>query len=316
MTNDALSQILDALRLKGSVYFHTHFSPPWGVRVPAFGNVARFHMALRGDCWLRVEGVDDPIHLATGDLVVIPHGASHILSDAADREALDVDEVISQSGFTGEGALAFGGEDNGQTCKLFCGHFEFEDGAIHPVLDALPAYFHIPNTQTMNAYWLESVMRFISAEIMSGNAGSDAIVYRLTEIIFIQAVRALVQNAGDAAGSLAGVLNPKLGKCLSKVHVEPDKPWTVEMMASEAGMSRTTFAEKFTSLMGMTPLGYVTHWRMQQARRELVETERPLAAIAEQVGYGSEAAFNRAFKRQFDATPGEMRRTSGLSAHS
>ncbi len=308
MKNDALSQILDALRLKGSVYFHTQFNPPWGVRVPAYGNVARFHMAMRGDCWLRVADIGEPIHLTTGDLAVIPHGASHILSDTPDREALDVDQVVSVSGYAGEGALAYGGEDTGQACRLFCGHFEFEEGAMHPILDALPQVFHIPNTQTMNTTWLDSVMRFVSAEVNGANAGSDAIVHRLSEIVFIQVVRVLVDTAGDAAGSLAGILDPKIGPCLSKVHLEPDRPWTVESMAGEAGMSRTSFAERFTSLMGMTPLAYVTQWRMQRARRELIETDQPLIAIAEQVGYGSEAAFNRAFKRHFDVTPGETRR--------
>ncbi|MEM8744039.1 MAG: AraC family transcriptional regulator [Pseudomonadota bacterium] len=310
MNNDALSQILDALRLKGSVYFHTQFSPPWGVRVPAFGNVARFHMAMRGDCWLRVDGVDDPIRLTTGDLAVVPHGSAHILSDTPDREARSVDEVVAVSGYAGEGALAYGGEDTGQACKLFCGHFEFEDGAMHPILDALPRVFHIPNTQTMNASWLDSVIRFVSAEVTGGDAGSDAIVHRLSEIVFIQVIRALVDNAGDAAGSLAGILDPKIGRSLSRVHLEPHQSWTVEMMASEAGMSRTSFSERFTSLMGIAPLGYVTQWRMQLARRDLIETDQPLMQIAERVGYGSEAAFNRAFKRQYDATPGETRRAS------
>lgn len=310
MARDALSQILDALKLRGSVYFHTHFTPPWGVRVPSFGNVARFHMAMRGDCWLRVEGVDQPIHLSTGDLVVIPHGTSHILSDTKDRDAVDVDDVINQSGYAGHGALAIGGDNDDHACKLFCGHFEFEEGTMHPILGALPNFIHLPNTQTMNAYWLESVMRFVSAEIMGDKAGSDAIVHRLTEIIFIQVVRAFVDNVGDAAGSLAGVLNPQLSRCLSEVHTGPEKQWTVEAMAGKAGMSRTIFAERFTSLMGMTPLSYVTHWRMQVARRELVDTDHPLIEIAEQVGYGSEASFNRAFKRQFNVTPGEMRRAA------
>ena len=124
-----------------------------------------------------------------------------------------------------------------------------------------------------------------------------------------EACRPFVDQAGDNAGSLAAVLDPKIGRCLSEVHLGPDKPWTVEAMATKAGMSRTVFAERFTSLVGMTPLRYVTHWRMQRARRELVDTDRPLIEIAVQVGYGSEAAFNRAFKRQFGATPGEMRRS-------
>lgn len=310
MLHDALSQILDVLRLRSSVYFHTHFNPPWGVRVPAYGNVARFHMAMREDCWLRVEGTDGAIHMSTGDLLVIPHGASHILSDTKDREAIEVQDVISQSGYAGAGALTFGGDDSDHTCKLFCGHFEFDDDTLHPILSALPNYIHVPNTQTMNAYWLESIMRFVSSEIMGDQAGSNAIVLRLTEIIFIQVIRAFVDNIGDAAGCLAGITNPQLGKCLSKIHIEPQKPWTVEAMATEAGMSRSNFAERFTSLMGMTPLAYVTQWRMQLARRLLIDTEHRLIEIAEKTGYASEAAFNRAFKRHFDSTPGEVRRST------
>ena len=155
----------------------------------------------------------------------------------------------------------------------------------------------------MNSYWLDSVMRFVGAEVTGEGPGADAIVHRLTEIIFIQVIRSFVDTAGEAAGCLAAVLHPKLGRSLARVHAVPERPWTVESMAEAAAT-----AERFTSLVGMTPLGYVTHWRMQLARRQLVTTNDPLIAIAERVGYGSEASFNRAFKRQFDITPGDLRR--------
>lgn len=310
MARDALSQILSALKMRGVIYFHTHFTPPWGVQVPAYRNVARFHMAIRGQCWCRVEGVAEPIHLQTGDLIVIPHGASRVLSDTADREATQLDEVLSRSRYNGEGAFVYGGASEGHAIKLFCGHFEFEEGVVHPFLSALPRFIHIPNTETMNASWLDSVMRFVSTEVMGARAGADAIVHRLTEIIFIQVVRAFVARAGDAARCLKGVLDGQLSKALSAVHLAPEKPWTVEAMANEAGMSRTVFAERFTALIGMTPLSYVTLWRMQLARRELIETDRPLIEIAEGAGYQSESAFARAFKRQFDVAPGSLRRRS------
>ncbi len=309
MSSDALSQILNALKLKGAIYFHTHFNPPWGIKVPAFKNVARFHMAMRGNCWLRVEGVIEPIHLTTGDLIVIPHGASHILSDTKNRTAKNLDMVISESGYDGQGAFAYGGPEEDCACKLFCGHFEFEEGVMHPILNDLPHYIHIPNTHSMNTFWLESIMRFVSSEIISNEAGSDAIVHRLSEIIFIQVIRAFVERTGNMAGSLAAVLDPKFSRCLTKIHSSPEKTWTVETMAQEAGMSRTVFAEKFNTLVGMTPHGYLTHWRMHQARRELLETDQAMIDIAELVGYKSEAAFNRAFKRQFDITPGQIRKT-------
>lgn len=160
----------------------------------------------------------------------------------------------------------------------------------------------------MNAFWLEAVMRFVASEVRAGQPGSEAIIHRLTEIIFIQVVRTFVDREGDRAGCLAAVLNPKLGRSMSKIHLAPEKPWTVESLAREAGMSRTVFADRFTNLVGMTPLAYVTHWRMERARRDIRETDLPLIDIAENIGYSSEAAFNRAFKRQFNQTPGQVRR--------
>ena len=311
MATDALSQILDALQMRGAIYFHTQFSKPWGVEVPAYGNVARFHMVMRGSCWVRIANKADPVHLSTGDLVVIPNGAGHILSDQPEREADSLDFVLTRSGYKGDGALIYGGEESGEACKLFCGHFEFEEGAIHPILEGLPEAIYLPNTETMNAEWLEPVMRFVSSEVIGGKAGASAIVHRLTEIIFIQVVRAFVDRAGDAAGCLAGVLDPKLGRCLSAVHAAPEIGWTVETMAQEAGMSRTVFAERFAALIGLTPHNYVTHWRMQLARKRLAGSDEAITDIAEAVGYGSEAAFTRAFKKQFDITPGLFRRAAG-----
>ncbi|MEM7444926.1 MAG: AraC family transcriptional regulator [Pseudomonadota bacterium] len=309
MAGDALSQILDVLQMRGTVYFHTHFTAPWGVQVPDYSNVARFHMVMRGSCWARIEDRPDPIHLSTGDLIVIPHGVAHVLSDTPERTADQLDFVLQETGYDGTGALIYGGPDDGSACKLFCGHFEFEKDAVHPLLSDLPTVIHLPNTQTMNAEWLESVIRFVSAEVMGGRAGADAIVHRLTEIIFIQTVRAFVDTVGDTAGSLAGVLDPQLSRCLQAVHGAPQIDWTVQSMAKEAGMSRTVFAERFTALIGLTPHSYVTQWRMQIARRGLAETDDPIIAIAEGVGYGSEAAFTRAFKKQFDTTPAAFRRS-------
>lgn len=300
--------------MRGSVYFQTQFTPPWGVRVPEYKKVARFHMAMRGECWVRIDGVPDAIHMSAGDLVAIPHGRAHVLSDTPDRDAVLVDEVVRRSGYAGSGALVYGGSRLGPTTQLFCGHFEFDDSLMHPALAALPRYIHIPNTETMNAEWLDAVMRFVTAEVLGAKAGADAIVHRLTEIIFIQVVRAFAAKAGDAAGTLAGVLDPQLSRALAAVHRAPEKPWTVEAMASEAGMSRTQFAGRFRKLIGMTPLDYVTHWRMQLARRHLAETTRPLIEIAETVGYRSESSFAHAFKRHLGAAPGQLRRGSSYPA--
>lgn len=312
-----LSDILDALKMRGSLYFRTEFSPPWGVRVPAFSNVARFHLVSRGQCWVKVGERPSAIALAAGDLIVIPHGAAHTLSDDPDTRVFDVDDVVARAGFKGEGSLVYGGDDHGNPACLVCGHFEFDDDVRHPLLQALPPYILIRGTDALNHVWLDEAMRFIGNEAGSDKPGGEAIVNRLSEILFIQAIRAYVTQAGDQAGCLAGMTDPLIGRALRLLHRSPGESWTVAALAAEAGVSRTGFAERFNRLMGTTPLRYLTHWRMQKARQLLADTHTPMIDIAEHVGYQSEAAFGRVFKRQFGIGPGAYRRARKHSrAHS
>lgn len=307
--SDALSQILDVLKLKGSIYFHTDFHRPWGIKVPASSKVIRFHMAMRGECWFRIDGVETPIFMSTNDLIVIPHGVSHEIVDNENGNAIAIDDLVNTTGSLENGTLRSGDGRDSRPCQLICGHFEFEEGASHPLLSALPEYMHFKNTQDVHSHWFETAMRFMSSEILSSQAGTDAIVHRLAEIIFIHAIRNYVGERGDDAGFIAAVLDANLARCLSKIHSEPAQKWTVASLASTAGMSRTIFAERFKSLIGMTPMEYVTRWRMQQARRQLIKSDMTLSDIVIESGYGSEAAFTRAFKRYFDLTPGQMRRS-------
>lgn len=307
---DVLSQILDHLKLKGSIYFHTDFHRPWGIKVPAHSNVIRFHMAMQGGCCFRIDGKDEPVVLSPKDLIIIPHGVSHDIVDHEQTQAVEIEELVSASGFAPNGALRAGDGEDLRSCKLICGHFSFEEGVVHPLLGALPNFLLLRSGEDVDALWFESAMRFMSSEILSGQPGSDAVVHRLAEIILIHVIRNFVKNAGDEAGVLAAVLDPKISACLSGIHQSPAEPWTVAKLAFETGMSRTVFADRFRNLMGMTPLEYVTSWRMQIAKRHLVDGELPLAHIANEVGYGSEAAFSRAFKREFDQTPGQVRRGS------
>lgn len=305
---DVLSEVLSIIKMRGSLYFRTQFTPPWGVLVPAYRNVARFHLASRGQCWVVVGKHGKPFVLANGDLLVIPHGAEHRLSDSPDTQTFSVDEILAQTGFGGEGALIYGGEDGDSPTSLVCGHFEFDEDATHPLLEALPAYIHISASDTLNHVWLEGAMKFIGHEAGTGKAGSDAIVNKLSEVLFIQAVRAYVQTVGSEAKCLAGLLDPQIGRALRIVHRAPEAPWTVESMAREAHLSRTGFAQRFGELMGLTPFQYVTHLRMQKARELLVDSNHSVLSVAERAGYRSEAAFNRAFKTYFKLGPGAYRR--------
>lgn len=305
---DILSDILGVIQMRGSLYFRTEFTPPWGVRVPALGKVARFHLVSRGQCWVRVGEQGPPLLLSSGDLIVIPHGAEHSLSDAPDTRVFSVDDVVSRAGFTGEGALIHGGDDDGSPACLVCGHFAFDEEARHPLLEALPAYIHIRGTDTLNHVWLDEAMRFIGHEAGSDRPGSQAIVNKLSEILFIQAIRAHVAQAGHRATCLAGLTDPLIGRALRLVHRAPHQRWTIAALAREAGLSRTGFAERFSALMGITPLQYITDWRMQKARQLLVEADVGMLDIAESVGYQSEAAFGRVFKKYFAIGPGAYRR--------
>jgi len=308
--SDALSQILDHLKLTGSIYFHTDFHRPWGIRVPPHKNVVRFHMAMRGQCYFRIQDVDELIAVSTKDLIVIPHGLSHEIIDTQDGVAHEIPDVIKTTGFTETGALRAGDGRDLRPCQLICGHFEFYDGAEHPILNALPKYLLLDDQQTEMYPWLSSAMRIMSTEILADQAGSDAIVHRLAEIIFIHAIRYFVGENGEAAGILSAVLDPRLGRSLTLVHKDPAYPWTVENMASNAGMSRTVFAEKFRDLVGMTPLEYVIDWRMRMAHRYISDSDLSIPQVAVLVGYSSEASFGRAFKREFGKTPGQIRRTA------
>ena len=305
---DVLSDILNLVRLRGTLYFRTEFSAPWGVLVPAHNKVARFHLVSRGQCWLTVKGQDQPLALAAGDLVVIPHGLEHTLKDAPDSPVRSVDQVVEESGFTGRGALIYGGEDQNNATSLICGHFAFDEEVSHPLFESLPRYIHIRGSESLNYMWLENAMRFMGQEAGTGKPGSQAIVIKLTEIIFIQIVRAFTELAGAEQQVVAGINDPRIGPALAAIHSNPEQNWTLESLAREAGLSRTSFTERFQKLMGATPLTYLTQWRMQKARRILLEEQVALAEVAERSGYRSEAAFARVFKKFYDMGPASYRR--------
>ena len=305
---DLLSNILELLKLRGTLYFRTSFNPPWGVLVPAYENVARFHFVHRGRFWLTVAGVEEPLLLEQGDLVIITHGAEHSLRDEPDRPLKTVDQVVADAGFTGEGALVIGEEGSGHETQLVCGHFAFERDATHPLIEQLPPYLHIRDFGEASALWLESTLKLIGAEAGRGNLGSDLIALKLTEIIFTQVIRAYLNGDGQRQLVFKGIVDTHIGRSLKAMHGNPAEAWTLESMARNAGLSRTAFANRFHELMGMTPIQYLTIWRMQIARRSLVESDASIYEVAEQSGYQSEAAFGRVFKRHFDLAPATYRR--------
>jgi len=188
---NVLSEILRTVTVQGSLYFRTAFRPPWGVVVPRFSNVARFHLLTRGACWVRVENCSQPIRLESRDLIVIPHGSEHHLLDDLNTPPLAVDEVVRQAGFKGEGALVYGAESAAEPTSMVCGHFTFDADRGRLLLQSLPGLIHIPHTETLNYGWLDDAMKFIAYEAAADQPGAIAIVNRLSEIILIQTLRRL-----------------------------------------------------------------------------------------------------------------------------
>ena len=306
---DTLSDILSRLSLAGTLYFRTSFSSPWGVAVPSFERVARFHFAHRGDCMVHIADSGETVRLAQGDLIIIPNGSAHDLycGHATQPDVLPLDRVLEQSGFTGQGVLVHGGEDTSRETQLICGHFALANDARHMIFDNLPSHIHIRDYGAASGGWLEATLRVIGAETGVARLGGDLVALKLSEAIFAQAIRAYIETDGADRIGLAGFGDPQMSRALNAFHQVPDKDWTVEALAREAGMSRTGFAVQFASKMGVTPMQYLTSWRMQLACRGLVDHGMSVAEAARTTGYSSESAFTRVFKKEIGATPAAYR---------
>lgn len=306
---DLLSDILTRLSLRGTLYFRTSFTEPWGVRVPASCNVARFHFAHRGEALVRVAGEAAPVILAQGDLVIIPHGAAHVLScrHTGPEEALPLDDVLSRSGFPGHGTLVWGGDASPQDTQLICGHFALAEGSRHLLFERLPPFIHLRGYGEEAGPWLEATLRVIGAEAGGARLGGDLIALKMSEAIFAQAIRAHIEQSRRRQGGIAGFADPHLSRALAAFHRRPASEWSVAALAREAGLSRTGFAERFTAMLGVTPMAYVTAWRMQIAREALAMRGLSVADAAELSGYASESAFSRVFKKEIGLSPAAFR---------
>ncbi|MEH6630248.1 MAG: AraC family transcriptional regulator [Halopseudomonas aestusnigri] len=308
---DLLSDILSRMQMAGTLYFRTSFTSPWSIRVPSFENVARFHFAHQGRCLVRIDPDKPPVFLEQGDLLIIMRGAAHTLfcDPSTESPATHLDTVVEESGFTGTGALVYGEFGTHHETQLICGHFAFGKNAQHLLIDALPAHIHIKNYGAASGAWMENTLKIIGNEAGREQLGSDLIAMKLSEIIFAQALRSYLENEGKDAPVLAGFADPGIARALTEIHKEPGHPWALEGLAQIAGMSRTSFVSRFSESVTMPPLGYITHWRMQIARQELATSDTSIIDIAEKVGYQSEAAFSRVFKKHHMKAPATYRRS-------
>ena len=308
---DPLGETLHLLRLNGSFYCRSELTAPWGVDMPAFDGYMMFHIVTSGHCWLDVAG-EEPRLLQQGSLTLIPHGNGHRIrsSPTADVEPLfDIPvEKVSER----YEVMRYGGE--GELTQLTCGVVSFDHVAGQRLIAQLPGMLQIDSLGDEDDSWLQSTLRFIAREARELRPGGETVITHLADILIIQAIRSWIDSAPEAnQGWLAALRDDHVGTALAAIHRQPEKDWTVASLAKEVGMSRSGFSARFTQLVGESAKRYLTQWRMQLARAQLQETSDTLAVLAERLGYQSEAAFCRAFKRVFGVPPGSVRHAAASS---
>jgi AraC family transcriptional regulator, activator of mtrCDE len=247
------------------------------------------------------------IVLEPGDVVLIPRGRGHVLADRLGRAPAPLERVIQESGYDGKGAFVIGKSDPQATTQMVCGHLGFSQGADHPLLGALPEVILITQADRGRYPLLDESLRLVARRALSDEIGAAASIARLSEVFFIEAVRASVERHPPLANVMTAMTDLHIGRALELVHKTPGDPWTVETLAKASGMSRSRFAERFTELVSVAPMAYVTEWRLQKALATLSSSKASVKEVAAQAGYQSAAAFARAFAQRFGIPPTDTR---------
>jgi AraC-like DNA-binding protein len=304
---DALSQVLAANRVTGMVVMQLRARGAWGLASDGIEDCV-FLVVAQGSCWLRV-AAHPPIQLVQGDVLMLPGGSAAALTSSRNGRAVPARELLARHPRGEDGIVDLGG--SGPAVHLIHGEFTFEHDKAHPVLSLLPPLLHVPGVP--GAGELATVVHMLAAELAASRPGSDTVVAHLADILFIHILRAWLATGDHPGPSWLGALRDvQIGAALARLHSHPDRPWTTESIAAEVAMSRAAFARRFTRLVGEAPLGYLTWWRLNLAARRLRDTDEPIAAVAQRVGYGSEYAFSRAFTRYHGQPPGRYRRQSRM----
>jgi AraC-like DNA-binding protein len=322
---DVLSDVLAAVRLKGALFFDIDAGTPWVAETPAAEVIApaimpdaehviMFHLIMSGSCWAQLStgGSGPSVHLTAGDVLVVPNGQRHVMSSEPGERGTPnlslyrrpVDQPLPFS-------LRHGSEDDERT-RFVCGYLGCDTRPFNPLLSSLPDL--ICARRPEEGGWVADLFRIALAERDRRRAGTETILSKLSELMFVEVVRLHIESLPEnSRGWLAGLRDRHVGEALKLIHGRPTENWTLDGLARGIGLSRTTFADRFTHYVGMPPMQYVARWRMPLASRQLETPGVSIAQVAVNVGYESEAAFNRAFKKLIGTTPGNWRKRGGLA---
>lgn len=331
MSGDTLSDVLRAVRLRGAIFFYVEASDPWVAEaprsqeiipaiLPGVDHLMEFHGIARGSCWAAIAG-QEPVRLDEGDLVMFPQGDAHVVSSAPGMRARSADPGIffaprpPQLPFAlnmdgaGDATVLLDGGGSRET-TVVCGFLGCDLRPFNPLIASLPRVLHMPGAAAAGeSSWIGAFLRAVVEESNRRRPGGEAVLERMSEMLFVEVLRRYADAMPETAtGWLAGMHDPVVGRALAALHAQPDEAWTLERLGEAAAVSRSTLHERFVHFIGQPPMQYLAQWRMQLAARRLRDTDAKVIDVALDVGYESEAAFSRAFKREVGESPGAWRR--------
>ena len=321
MTADTLSDVLQAVRLKSAVFFDVDAAAPWVAEAPAAKVIApavmpdaehviEYHVITSGSCWASVVGSDiAPVQLKAGDAVAFPQGDAHVLSSAPGMRGEADLSMFRAPQSAGQLPVIFNIDGGGeQKSHLVCGFLGCDSRPFNPLLQSLPRILHARGAADAKSGWMDEFTRFAVMEAKEKRAGGKGILSKLGELMFVEIVRNYIESLPfESRGWLAGLRDHHVGRALNLLHEDPLRGWTLAVLAKEAGLSRSSLAERFTDFVGTPPMQYLQKWRLQMAAVKLSETDANIASVAADIGYESEAAFSRAFKKHVGQPPAEWR---------
>jgi AraC-like DNA-binding protein len=312
---DPLSEVLRSVRLTGGVFLQAHFTAPWCVTANMdAGDVTPFmaatpaqligyHVVLEGELLVSI-GDEPPVKARAGEVLLFPRNDGHVLASAPGVAPVSTGSLIQPDS---DGLLRVAHGGGGAATRIVCGFLASEEG-YNPLIAALPRVLTLDVREGTSRDWIEASVRFAASELAAGRLASSSVMSRLSETLLVEAVRQYASTLADESGSwLNGINDPQVGRALALIHHKIGAHWSAESLAKEVGMSRSAFTDRFTTLVGLPPIRYLTVWRMQTAKLNLREKRVPIAKLAHSVGYESEEAFSRAFKREFGVSPAHWR---------
>jgi AraC-like DNA-binding protein len=306
---DPLGEALHFLRMNGAYYCRSELTAPWGFTLPPMPGYLWFHVVTSGRLWLET-GEEERDWIQLGDLALVPHGDGHVLRSEPGAPAPGILDLERERVSDRYEILRHG--QGGAPTGLICGAVRFEHPAAGKLIEILPKAIHVEASSSPRLEWMQSVLRLMASEAAELRPGGEAVITRLGDILVIQAIRAWMESDPAAQkGWLGALQDPQIGRAISHIHRDPARNWTVASLAHELAMSRSAFAARFTELVGEPVMSYVARWRMHVAVAALKDEGATVGQLAERLGYRSEAAFSRAFKRVIGISPGAIRRSAG-----